>query len=231
MRTLGIVGGTGPDSTAAYYGAIVEISRQRSAGGYPRLLIASLGSGDGARLLELAAADRREDLTACLLAELRTLASAGAEIGLLASNTLHIVFDELAAVSPIPLVSIVEAAAEAAVGFRRLGLFATRFTMQADLYRPVFARRGIEIIAPSDDDQALIHRTYMDELIAGSFRPETRAQLLDVAARMRAAHDVDGIILGGTELALLLPDKSWDGVRFLDTGRIHAEATVARLLK
>ncbi|HYK95629.1 MAG TPA: amino acid racemase [Candidatus Dormibacteraeota bacterium] len=230
MRTLGIVGGTGPDSTAEYYRTIVEISRARAAGGYPRILITSVSSVEGTRVIELVSADRRRELVARLLAELRTLEAAGAEIGLLASNTLHVVFDELQTVSPIPLVSIVEAAAEAATGSVRLGLFATTFTIRADLYRPVFARRGIEVVAPSAMDQELIHRAYFEELTAGMFLPVTRDRLLDIADRMVAAHDLDGIILGGTELPLLLPEESRTGLRFLDTSRIHAEAVVARLL-
>jgi aspartate racemase len=230
MKALGIVGGTGPDSTAEYYRAIVEISRTRAAGSYPRILVTSLSSVEGTGVLELVSTDRRAELVAYLLAELRTLAAAGAEVGLLASNTLHVVFDELQAASPIPLVSIVEAAAEAATGLVRLGLFATTFTIRADLYRPVFARRGIEVVAPDEEDQQLIHRAYFEKLTAGTFLAETRAQLLAIAARMRAAHDIDGIILGGTEFPLLLPDESWDGLRFLDTARIHAEAVVARIL-
>lgn len=174
--------------------------------------------------------DRREELVADLLAELRTLEASGAEIGLLASNTLHVVFDELKDASPIPLVSIVEAAAEAATGLVRLGLFATTFTIRADLYRPVFARRGIEVVAPTERDQELIQRAYFEELTAGTFLPETRDRLLDIADRMGADHELDGIILGGTELPLLLPEESRSGVRFLDTGRIHAEAAVTQLL-
>jgi aspartate racemase len=184
MRTLGIVGGTGPDSTVEYYRAIVEITRARAAGSYPRILITSLSSVEGARVLELVSADRRGELLSHLLGELQALGAAGAEVGMLASNTLHIVFDELQTASPIPLVSIVEAAAEAATGLVRLGLFATTFTVQADLYRCVFARQGIEVIAPSERDQELIHRAYFEELTAGMFLPETRDRMLDIADRI-----------------------------------------------
>ena len=227
MKTLGILGGIGPPSTVEYYRSIVEIYQRRTSGRDPRLIINSI---DGAELFELISANRRDEMTEYLLTEIRRIAAAGAELGLLASNTVHIVFAELQAVSPIPLISIVEAASDAAAGLTRLGLFATRFTVQADIYRPVFARRGIEVFAPNAEDQELIHTKYFDELVAGQFLPETREQLLEVASRMRSDYNVEGIILGGTELPLLLRDESWNGLRFLDTVRIHAEAAVARML-
>jgi aspartate racemase len=227
MRVLGIIGGIGPPSTVEYYRSIVEIYQRRTSGRDPRIIINSI---DGAELLELISANRREEMTEYLLAEIRRIAAAGAELGLLASNTVHMVFPELQAVSPIQLISIVEAASDAAAGLTRLGLFATRFTVQADIYRSVFARRGIEVFAPNAEDQELIHTKYFDELVAGQFLPETRSQLLEVASRMRSEYKVEGIILGGTELPLLLRDESWNGLRFLDAVRIHAEAAVARML-
>lgn len=207
MRTLGIRAGSGRP---------------------PPVIINSI---DGGQLLELISSNRRDAMTAYLLGEVNRLAAAGAVVGLLASNTVHIVFDELQESSPIPLISIVEAARDAADGLTRLGLFATRFTVQADIYRSVFAARGIEVIAPSGADQELIHGMYFDELVVGKFLPETRTQLLEVAGRMRSEHSLDAIILGGTELPLLLGDELWDGLRFLDTTRIHAEAAVARMLR
>jgi len=227
MKTLGIIGGIGPPSTVEYYRCIVEIYQRRTSGRDPRIVINSI---DGAELLGLISLNRRQEMTDYLLTEIRRIAAAGAELGILASNTVHIVFAELQAASPVPLISVVEAASEAATGLTRLGLFATRFTVQADIYRPVFARRGIEVFTPNAEDQELIHTKYFEELVAGHFLPETREQLLEVASRMRSEYNVEGIILGGTELPLLLRDESWDGLRFLDTVRIHAEAAVARML-
>ena len=118
----------------------------------------------------------------------------------------------------------------AATGSRRLALFGTRSTMRADFYRNVFAKRGIDVLAPDDDDLELIHAKYMDELVNARFLPETRERLLAIASRMRDAHGIDGVILGGTELPLLLRDPEWNGLRFLDTGRIHADAAVRAML-
>src|SRR5689334_22879891 len=116
-----------------------------------------------------------------LLAELRRLASARADIGALAANTPHIVFEGLRRESPIPLISIVEATCEAARtrGMKRLGLFGTRFTMQAKFYPEVFAAAGIALVMPGEQDQVYIHEKYMGELVHGIIRPETREAMLD----------------------------------------------------
>jgi aspartate racemase len=227
MKTLGIIGGIAPESTVECYRSIIAIHRERTGGAYPQFVINSI---DLTKMLGFINENRRVELVEFLIGELRKLVAAGAEIGMLASNTPHLVFDELRAVSPLPLISIVEAAADAADGSRRLALFGTRSTMRASFYRDVFAKRGIEVVSPDDDDLEFIHAKYMDELVNGRFLPETREQILAVAARMLDRQAIDGVILGGTELPLLLRAAEWDGLRFLDTGRVHAEAAVRAML-
>jgi aspartate racemase len=229
MKTLGIIGGIAPESTIEYYRAIVEIHRQRADGAYPSVIINSI---DLTKMIGLVAAGRLEELTEYLLHELDRLAEAAVALALFASNTPHIVFDRVQGRSPVPLVSIVDVAAEGAVraGLRRMALFGTRFTMQAGFYREVFAARGIEVVAPAAGDLELIHTKYMDELVQGQFLQSTREQILGVVERMQAAEGIDGVILGGTELPLLLRMEEWQGVRFLDTGRMHVEEAVTRML-
>src|SRR4051812_48898100 len=108
MKSIGLIGGIAPESTVEYYRALIAVHRQRTDGAYPSILINSI---DLVKLLAHAGANEREELAAYVLAELERLALAGATLGLLASNTPHLVFDEVRARSPIPLVSIVEAAA------------------------------------------------------------------------------------------------------------------------
>jgi aspartate racemase len=183
-------------------------------------------------MLALAAANDRAGLTGYLLGHVQKLAQAGAGVGLLASNTPHLVFDELRAQSPIPLVSIVESACAAAQAMRltRLGLFGTRFTMQGQFYPQVFAAAGIALIIPNADDQTYIHDKYMGELVNGVFRPETRERLLDIVDRLIATEAIQGLILGGTELPLILRDSAGRGIPFLDTTRIHVAAAVEQML-
>jgi aspartate racemase len=229
MKVLGIVGGIAPESTIEYYRLIIASYRiQRPDGSYPQLIINSI---DLKRMRDLVEANELAGITEYLLGEVRRLARAGAEFGLLASNTPHLVFDDLQRQSPIPLISIVEATCEAAkaLGLSKLGLFGTRFTMQGKFYPAVFSRHGITLVVPELADQAYIHDKYMTELISGVFLPETRECLLAIADRLREKTRIQGLILGGTELPLLLRGAESE-IPFLDTSRIHAERAVAEMI-
>jgi aspartate racemase len=142
------------------------------------------------------------------------------------------VFDELRARASIPMVSIVEAACESAHerGLRRVGLFGTKFTMNGEFYPRVFSSRGIEVVAPDPEERAYVHEKYVNELIPGIFLTETRERLLEIAARMRERDHVEAIVLGGTELPLILKDAPSSGPALLDTTKIHVEKIVREML-
>jgi aspartate racemase len=229
VKTLGIIGGIGPGSTVDYYQTIIELYRTRKTdGSYPPILINSI---DLQRVLGSVGAGELEALTTWLVEELQKLEGGGADFAILASNTPHIVFDDLALRSPLPLISIVGATCNVAMarGYKRLALFGTRFTMNGTAYPDLFSKQGIEVIAPDPKDLDHIHDKYVSELIAGIFLPETRAGLLAVVERMAERASIDGVILGGTELPLLLRDPSHNGIAFLNTTRIHCEAAVERM--
>jgi aspartate racemase len=230
MKTLGIIGGIGPESTIEYYRTIVALYRERKQdGSYPQLVINSIDLKKGMDLL--AAGDLAGEATH-LLDEIQKLARAGADFGLIAANTSHIIFDDIAPKAAIPLISIVEVTCRKTIerGLKRLGLFGTRFTMQAEFYPKVFAREGIELVTPKSADQEYIHSKYMNELVAGKFLPETRASLLGIVDRLEQEKNIDGVILAGTELPLILRDPAYHGIPLLDTMKIHAEAAVAEML-
>jgi aspartate racemase len=132
---------------------------------------------------------------------------------------------------PIPLISIVEATRDhaQASGFTKLGLFGTRFTMQARFFFDVFERAGMTLVVPGVDDQNYIHDKYMNELTLGVFTDATRARMLAIARDLVATHAIQALILGGTELPLLLRDPDI-GVPLLDTTRIHVARAVEELL-
>ena len=212
-----------------YYRQLIAAYRERRPdGSYPSILINSI---DLTRMLGLVADNRLAELTQYLGGEVDRLARAGAEVGLLAANTPHIVFEALSRISSIPLLSIVEAACAAAreLSLRTVGLLGTRFTMQGDFYPPVFARHGIVVRAPAADDLAYVHEKYMGELVGGDFRAETREGILGVIDCMLQA-GADGILLAGTELPLLLRGARDPGVPLLDTTRIHVARAVAEIL-
>ncbi len=230
MKTLGIIGGIAPESTIEYYRLIIASYRARKPdGSYPPLIINSINL---TKMLDLIGANELARVTEYLLSEVHRLARAGADFGLLAANTPHIVFEDIQRQSPIPLISIVQTACEAARGLEltRVGLFGTRFTMQGHFYPEVFSRQGITLIMPNLDEQDYIHDKYMSELINGIFLPETREGLLQIVERLKEKTDIQGLILGGTELPLILRDVDDRGIPFLDTTRIHAEYAVAQML-
>ena len=226
MKRLGIVGGIAPESTVEYYRQIVALYRARvTDGSYPPLVINSIDMNRMRRLVEAGELDRLADY---LQGELQRLADAGADFALLASNTPHLIFDELERRSPVPLLSIIGAALDAAValGLKRVGLLGTRFTMQGGVYNRVFARGGVEVVTPGEADQTYVHDKYMGEFIEGVFLDETREGLLAVVDRLKERAGVDGVVLGGTELPLILTDAAGRWIPFLDTTRIHAERAV-----
>jgi len=230
MKTLGIIGGIGPESTIEYYRQLIASYRQRKQdGSYPLIIINSI---DMKKMLDLIVANELVRLTKYLVGEVQKLAKAGADLGLLASNTPHIVFDELSGQSPIPLLSIVEAACQATkkLGLKRVGLFGTRFTMQARFYPDTFSKEGITIVVPGVEEQAYIHDKYMSELVNGIILSETRERLLAIADRLKTQEGIEGLILGGTELPLILQEESYSGIPFLDTTRIHVDCAVAQML-
>lgn len=230
MATLGIIGGIAPASTIDYYRRLVEAYRERRPdGSYPSIIINSI---DLARLLKLVDAGRLDELADWLLRELARLAAAGADVALLASNTPHVVFPALRERSSLPLLSIVEAAADAAerLGVRAVGLLGTRSTMQARFYPDAFAGRGIAVRVPAPDDLAWVHDKYMQELVAGRFLPDTRDRFLAIIAGL-GQDGAEAIVLAGTELPLLLRETPDAGRPMLDTTRIHVERAVAELLR
>jgi aspartate racemase len=209
MHTVGIIGGLGPESTVDYYRSILARYRARNPeGGYPHILINSLDVDKGIAFLD---AGRPDELAGYLQGAAESLARAGADFGCIAANTPHLVFDELERRSPIPLISIVRATVDHAttLGWKKLGLFGTGFTMRASNF---------------------IHRIYMGELLKNQFLPQTRSVIATIAHRMKAEDEIEALILAGTELPLLLRDAPVEGLPFLDATNIHVEAIVDRLL-
>ena len=228
MKSVGLVGGLGPESTIDYYRRILAGWAAQSPGDAPSLVIDSL---DVQRGLRLAASDL-PGLTTYLAESVHRLAAAGVDFVALTANTAHIVFDEVERASPVPLVSIVDVCADAAQsrGFTRPLLLGTRFTMEGGFYQTVFGRRGLDIVTPGADDRTWLHERYVAELLRGDFRDETRQRLIALVTAVAADTGADSVILGGTELPLLLKDDVIASLPVLDTTALHVQAIVARLL-
>lgn len=229
MKTLGIVGGIGPESTIEYYRFILEGYRTRTNdGSAPHLIIDSIDVNRGIGMLD------RNDLRGLadyVCQSVERLARAGAELALMAANTPHIVFDEVQERSTVPLLSLVEAACAraASLGLTRAGLLGTGFTMRGEFYPKAFSRAGIKLVVPDEREKESIHRAYINELLKNSFLPETRDAIVRVVERLRDEEGVRAVLLAGTELPLLLRGAEPEGVSFLDTTLIHVEAAVAAI--
>ena len=230
MKTLGLIGGTGPESTIEYYRLLVAKYREQADGHSPPLIITSI---DLKQMIEWMTAGNLASVADGLAFEFERLHRAGADVGALTANTAHIVFDELQQRSPIPLISMVEATCEEvqARGLKNVGLFGTRFTMQAPFYPEVFARAALKLVVPAEQEQDYIHGIYLGELLKDVFLPETRVRLLEIADEMKRRDNIEAVILGGTELPLLLRDEEHNGMPLLDTTRIHVDKLVREILR
>lgn len=220
MKKLGLVGGMGPESTIPYYRGIVYGVQERVGETFfPELSIESVNVFD---VLRLCREQRYDELTEYLMRPIGNLTRSGADVIALAANTPHIVFDRLRARSAVPLASIVEATAgEAArLHMSRIGLLGTIFTMKNDFFRKPFQRRNIEIIIPSDEEAAWIDDKIASELELGIINEETRAGLQAITGRMKKEKGIEAVILGCTELPLLIDDAT-SPVPCLDTMKIH----------
>jgi aspartate racemase len=228
MKTLGLIGGVGPESTIEYYRLLVAGYREQRDGDYPPIIINSVNLKMYLALINAGELGKFADE---LVVAVEKLAAAGADFGAFASNTPHIVFDEIQERSRIPLISIVEATREKveSLGFKKVGLFGTRYTMQAKFYPEVFSRAGIMLVTPNDEEQNYIHDKYMNEMLNDMFLPETRARFLSIADDLKARHGIEALILGGTEIPLLLRDSEHEGMPLLDTTKIHVERLMVEL--
>ncbi len=221
QKVIGIIGGIAPPSTIEYYQKIITgFQEKEKTLHYPSILINSI---DMTRMLELVGKREYDTLVEYLNNEIIRLKNGGADFAAIASNTPHIVFDKLRKISPIPLISIVEAtlAYSKKQAFKKLGLFGTQSTMQSGFYQAVFSKEGIEIITPSLESQAFIHNKYMSEFVKGIFLENTKIAFLDIVHQMKKQNGIEGLILGGTELPFILKEEDFNNFKLLNTTEIH----------
>lgn len=222
MKTIGIVGGLGPEATVDYYKRIIEAFRVPGSLAAPEIVIYSVSLEE---VFELVGKREWTHLVYMLGQKIKALQRAGADFAVISANTPHVVFDDLRAKSPIPLISIVTATLEKAkeLGLKKPALLGTKFTMEENFFADPFAAEGMTIVVPSQDDQAYIQRKLVDEIELGVFTDDTRAGLLAIVKRMLDEEGIDGVILGCTELPLIL-EKDEFGIPFLNTTAIHVES-------
>jgi aspartate racemase len=225
MKRIGIIGGIGPESTVDYYKLIIGAFHEKQADlGYPEIIIYSANLSDLMKILE---AKKWGTLTDWLLEKVIALHNAGAEFAVIGSNTPHIVFQEVSSRSPIPMLDIIEETCKRAqrLGATKLGLMGTKFTMESDFFKKPFVENEMVVVVPGKEDQELIHHRLFSEIELGIIKDSTREELLSIVKKMIERHSIDALILGCTELPLIL-NKDEFGIPFLNTTAIHAESIV-----
>lgn len=225
MKKLALLGGLGPEATVMYYQGIIEAFTPTYAErGYPEMIIES---ADLKTYLQLAEAGQWDEVAHRAAGRFESMRVAGAEVGAMTANTPHAVFDEVQAQTELPLISIVTAArdAAAALGLKRPGLLGTGFTMASDFYPKTFAQAGMAVVIPPEDQRIWIHDKIFSEIELGVIKPETCAQFVSIVKDLARDQVIDGVILGCTELPLVLKPGDVD-LPLLDTTAIHVAALV-----
>jgi len=226
MKTLGLLGGMSWESTAIYYRLLNEIVRERLGGLHSAELL--LWSFDFAEIAERQHAGDWQGAGVLLVDAARKLEAGGAEGLVVCTNTMHRLADEVQAAVSIPLIHIADATAVAVkgAGVRRPALLATRFTMEQDFYKGRLAQKyGLQPVVPDQAGRDMVHRVIYDELCQGIVNPDSHAAYVEEVGRLRRDENIDGVIMGCTEITMLIGQADFD-IPVFDTTRLHAEAAV-----
>jgi len=223
MKKLGMVGGLGPESTVDYYQTIIMKYQERigSKEVLPELFINSINMY---QVFEFIDQSDLEGLAEYLVKAVQKLEHVGSDFAIISANTPHIVFDQVQNRVDIPLYSIVEETYEKAreLGLKKIGLIGTKFTMEQDFFKTPFTSRGIEIVVPTGSEQQYIHQKIVEELENGIVNEITKQRYLDIIKEMVKREQIEGIILGCTELPMIIKEEDLN-IPQLNTTEIHID--------
>ena len=231
MKKLGMIGGTGPESTVDYYQSIISKFQEKTGSqeSLPELLIYSINMY---KIFELLEGERQEELTKYLAAAVLSLERAGADFAVISANTPHIVFDKVQQKVNIPMISIVEGTYRKAEQqkLHKVGLLGTKFTMENSFFKEPFTANGKEIFVPNESEQQYIHEKTVKELEQGIVKDETKKEFLTIVGQLIERHDIDGLILGCTEFPMILKPEDLE-IPQLNTVEIHVEEIVKKIME
>ena len=220
MKRIGLIGGMSWESTLAYYRTLNREVAAALGGLHSADLV--LVSLDLAEVARLQYAGRWDALGEMMADAARQCAGAGAELLVLATNTMHKLAPQIEAATAVPLLHIADATADAAKaqGIGTVGLLGTRFTMEQAFYRERLEANGLAVLTPPEDERQKVHDVIYDELCKGVFQEPARQAYRDVIAGL-ANRGAEGVVLGCTEIGLLVGPKDAT-IPLLDTAEIHA---------
>lgn len=230
MNKIGIIAGIGPASTIEYYNFIIQGFRERlSTKDYPEMLLHSINMTE---MLDYVFKGELDELVGFLKEKVQVLEETGVDYVALASNTPHLVFDKLAEAVDVPMISIVEETCQviAESKLTKVGLLGTKSTMSMGFYQRVGAKQGIEIVIPGEKQQDYVHEKYMGELVFNEIKAETKRGLVEIVDKLQADEGIEGIILGGTELPLILKQEDFHSLKVFNTTKIHVNAILDKML-
>jgi aspartate racemase len=225
MKTIGLLGGMSWESSLEYYRIINQTVKKRLGGFHSAKCV--MVSVDFAEIEALQHAGDWDALTQLMIDAVQQLVRAGADFTVICTNTMHKMADEIEAATPIPLLHIADAAAQAikAQNIHTVGLLGTRFTMEGDFYRQrLQEKHGVEVIIPDEVDRLTVHRVIYEELVKGIIRDDSRQAYVDIIASLQA-QGAQGVILGCTEIPLLVKQSNV-AIPIFDTTTLHAQAAV-----
>jgi aspartate racemase len=225
MKVIGLIGGMSCESTAHYYKHLNDRVRAHLGGLHSAEIL--MWSVDFAPIAQMQEQNRWQEAGVHLAGIAQRLEQAGAEVLVLATNTMHKVADAIEASTGIPLIHIADATAGKirAAGKRRPAILATRFTMEQEFYTGRLREKfGLDVVVPDEADRVLVHQIIYDELCVGRVIETSRQAFVDVARRL-AARGADCLILGCTEVGMLLDERNAP-LPIFDTALIHADAAV-----
>ncbi len=229
MKKLGLIGGTGPESTIIYYKEITSgVQKQLQKNIFPHLSIESLSVFE---VLGFCEKKQYDELASYLVKGIQNLAAAGAEFAAFTGITPHIVYDEVSKASPIPIVSIVQTACQYTLqkGYKKIALLGTTPTMNGSFFQKPFQQAGIDVITPNESEKNYIGQKIETELEYGIIASDTQEGFKTIADRLIREEHAEAIVLGCTELPLI-----FDGITLpaekLDVMRIHICALIDQIL-
>jgi aspartate racemase len=230
MNKIGIICGIGPESTIEYYRMLIKLYRAKlNTNQYPEILLQSI---DMTEMLDYVFNNEYDNLVEFLKSKIAILEQSNVDYVALASNTPHLVFDKLSKSVNVKMISIVEETCKsiAKTGIKKVGLLGTKSTMSKGFYQSVAKNNGIEIVTPNEENQNYVHEKYMGELVFNQINPDTKKRLIQIVNELEDKEQIEGIILGGTELPLILEQKDFDKLKVFNTTEIHVNAILDRMI-
>ena len=229
MNKIGIIGGIGPASTVEYYNGIWQGYKNITGDeNYPQIFINSINM---AEVLNYVAGKDYDKLIALLAAEIKKLETIGADYIVIASNTPHCVIEEIKKEATAPIINIVEETCKYAKnsGIKKALLTGTLFTMKNDFYKKSLEKYNIECIVPSDDDKNIIHNIIFPKLEDGIIDENDKIKFKEICDKIIKDENIDGIILGCTELPLMIKENDFD-IKILNTMEIHIKSILEKIV-